>query len=111
MLGYKTLVVDIDPQSNSTSGFGMKNESKGNTIYELLIDKKPARDCIEKTKAQPALRLRRPAICGLLPRFAALRPCRLLGPAREVAASLRDHFRLTAADRSSVRRLPAQTMR
>ena len=49
MSGYKILVVDIDPQSNTTSGFGMKSDSVENTIYELLVGKKPAKECISKS--------------------------------------------------------------
>lgn len=41
--GYKVLLVDIDPQSNSTSGLGLKSDSMENSIYELLTgDKNPA---------------------------------------------------------------------
>jgi chromosome partitioning protein len=51
MCGCRVLVVDIDPQSNSTSGFGLKNDSVENSIYELLIDKKDARSCITDTES------------------------------------------------------------
>jgi chromosome partitioning protein len=49
MNGCKTLVVDIDPQSNSTSGFGMKNDEDDNTIYRLLVGNRTAADCIQGT--------------------------------------------------------------
>lgn len=49
MNGCKTLIVDIDPQSNSTSGFGMKNDEDDNTIYQLLVGNKTASQCIQKT--------------------------------------------------------------
>lgn len=45
----KTLVVDIDPQSNATSGLGLKNDVVENSVYELLIEKKEPRDCITPT--------------------------------------------------------------
>ncbi len=47
--GFRILLVDIDPQSNATSGFGMKTDSMENSIYELLIEKKNTRDCIAET--------------------------------------------------------------
>ena len=49
MSGCRTLVVDIDPQSNSTSGFGMKNDEDDSTIYQLLVGNKTAAECIQKT--------------------------------------------------------------
>jgi chromosome partitioning protein len=52
MSGCKVLMVDIDPQSNATSGLGQKTDSIENTIYELLIGKKNARDCITKTEVE-----------------------------------------------------------
>ena len=50
MCGCKILVVDIDPQSNATSGFGLKTDSVENSIYELLIGTKEPDDCILKTE-------------------------------------------------------------
>lgn len=35
--GKKVLVIDIDPQGNTTSGLGINKESCENTIYELMI--------------------------------------------------------------------------
>ena len=35
--GQKMLVIDIDPQGNTTSGFGIDKESLKNTIYEMII--------------------------------------------------------------------------
>lgn len=49
LCGCKILVVDIDPQSNSTSGFGHKTTSVDNSIYELLIGKKTPAQCVIKT--------------------------------------------------------------
>jgi chromosome partitioning protein len=46
----KVLVVDIDPQSNATSGLGLKNDVVENSVYELLIEKKEPRDCITPTE-------------------------------------------------------------
>ena len=36
--GKKVLSIDIDPQGNSTSGFGFDKNNLENTIYDILID-------------------------------------------------------------------------
>lgn len=35
--GYKTLLIDLDPQGNSTSGFGVDRTSLDKTIYDVVI--------------------------------------------------------------------------
>jgi chromosome partitioning protein len=43
--GHPTLLVDIDPQANATSGVGLKGHSApGGTIYEALTSDDPASD-------------------------------------------------------------------
>lgn len=45
-MGKQVLIVDIDPQGNTTSGFGVdKNESE-NTLYELLLGEVGVEECI-----------------------------------------------------------------
>ena len=44
--GKKVLVVDIDPQGNTTSGFGIDKNSLENTIYELILGDCSVKDCI-----------------------------------------------------------------
>lgn len=36
--GHKVLVIDIDPQGNSTSGLGLNKNDQEKTIYHVLID-------------------------------------------------------------------------
>ena len=36
-LGYKTLIIDFDPQSNSTSGLGVDKNYISKSIYEVII--------------------------------------------------------------------------
>jgi len=36
-LGYKTLIIDFDPQSNSTSGLGIDKTHISKSIYEVII--------------------------------------------------------------------------
>lgn len=44
---FKTLLIDIDPQSNSTSGIGLEKPEK--SIYEVLIGLENADNCIIKS--------------------------------------------------------------
>ena len=37
IMGHKTLVVDLDPQGNATTGLGKSNTKEENNIYNLLI--------------------------------------------------------------------------
>lgn len=36
-LGYKTLLIDLDPQANSTSGLGLNAEEPAPCLYEVLL--------------------------------------------------------------------------
>lgn len=44
------LMVDIDPQGNCTSGFGIEKQTLENSSYEVLIDREPAHNAILTTK-------------------------------------------------------------
>ncbi|MCH5337672.1 MAG: ParA family protein [Acetatifactor sp.] len=44
--GKKVLVIDTDPQGNTTSGFGIEKNELDNTIYELILGECPIRDCV-----------------------------------------------------------------
>ncbi len=46
--GKKVLVIDADPQGNTTSGFGIEKNELENTIYELLLGECSVGDCIIK---------------------------------------------------------------
>ncbi len=47
--GYKTLLVDIDPQGNSTSGFGINKRNLEKSSYNVLIGDCPASAATVKT--------------------------------------------------------------
>ena len=47
-LGYRVLVVDMDPQGNTTSGFGVNRDEAENTIYELLLGEAEVQDCVQQ---------------------------------------------------------------
>ncbi len=42
----KVLVIDIDPQGNTSSGLGIDKNSVENTVYELMIGEAELKDCI-----------------------------------------------------------------
>ena len=46
--GKKVLVIDTDPQGNTTSGFGIDKNHLENTIYELILGECSLSDCIIK---------------------------------------------------------------
>lgn len=46
--GKKVLVIDTDPQGNTTSGFGIDKNDLENTIYELILGECSIKDCIIK---------------------------------------------------------------
>lgn len=49
-LGKKVLLVDFDPQSNTTSGLGFNARKIEKSIYHALIGKIPAADAVKKTR-------------------------------------------------------------
>lgn len=50
--GYRVLMLDCDPQGNTTSGLGINKKGITHTMYEVLIDGMPPEKCIIQTKFQ-----------------------------------------------------------
>ncbi len=46
--GKRVLVIDTDPQGNTTSGYGIEKNELENTIYELLLGECSVEECIIK---------------------------------------------------------------
>ena len=46
--GKKVLVIDIDPQGNTTSGLGVDKNELDNTIYELILGECSIHECVLK---------------------------------------------------------------
>ncbi len=46
----KTLLVDMDPQGNATSGLGLKRESLTGTVYEALLRSRAIEDLVHPTE-------------------------------------------------------------
>ena len=52
LLGKKVLVVDSDPQGNTTSGFGVAKKDLTSSVYEMLIGQAEAASCVRSTRFQ-----------------------------------------------------------
>jgi chromosome partitioning protein len=48
-LGYRVLVVDLDPQGNATTGLGINARNLQSSIYDVLLNDLSLEDCIEPT--------------------------------------------------------------
>ncbi len=51
-LGYRVLVVDLDPQGNATTGLGIEMASLEYSMYDVLLRDVPMEDCIEPTSVR-----------------------------------------------------------
>ena len=49
LLGYKVLIIDLDPQGNTTSGVGVSKKGLKGSTKELLTGEKPAKEIIVET--------------------------------------------------------------
>jgi chromosome partitioning protein len=56
ILGYRVLLIDLDPQANSTSGLGLNADEPTPSLYEVLLGEAQARETILATKV-PGLEL------------------------------------------------------
>lgn len=50
VLEYKTLLVDADPQANSTTGVGFDLHNINKGVYDCMVNETPAKDVILKTE-------------------------------------------------------------
>lgn len=49
--GQKVLIIDIDPQGNTTSGYGLSKDGSSNTVYEVILQECNIKDAIIKNVA------------------------------------------------------------
>lgn len=50
--GYQTLIVDLDPQGNASTGLGVEPSDRSMTTYDLLLEDAPLSDVIHTTKIE-----------------------------------------------------------
>ena len=48
-LGYRVLVIDLDPQGNASSGLGVRARNFDHSVYDVLLHGVALEDCIEPT--------------------------------------------------------------
>jgi chromosome partitioning protein len=46
-LGFRVLVVDLDPQGNASTGLGINVRALDSSMYDVLLGETPMEDCIE----------------------------------------------------------------
>ncbi|HVE94402.1 MAG TPA: AAA family ATPase [Acidimicrobiales bacterium] len=51
-LGFRVLVVDLDPQGNATTGLGINSRNLESSIYDVLLHDTALDDCIEPTSVR-----------------------------------------------------------
>ena len=55
--GKKVLVIDLDPQGNTTSGFGLDKEELTSTVYELMLNECTIRESMYSVEDVEGLKL------------------------------------------------------
>lgn len=48
-LGYRTLIVDLDPQGNASTGLGLDIRGLDTSMYQVIVHLEPLENCIEPT--------------------------------------------------------------
>ena len=48
-LGYRVLVVDLDPQGNASTGLGINIRDLQASMYDVILNDLPVEDCVEAT--------------------------------------------------------------
>ena len=48
-LGYRVLIIDLDPQGNATTGLGIEARNFDYSMYDVLLHDVPLEDCVEPT--------------------------------------------------------------
>jgi chromosome partitioning protein len=51
-LGHRTLVVDLDPQGNASTGLGLDTRNLESSMYDVIMHELPLEDCVEPTSVK-----------------------------------------------------------
>ena len=49
-LGYRVLLLDLDPQGNASTGLGLNVRELESSLYDVLLDEMPMADCVVATE-------------------------------------------------------------
>ncbi len=52
VLGYRVLVVDLDPQGNASTGLGINIRDLNASMYDVILNDVPLEDCIEASSVR-----------------------------------------------------------
>ena len=48
-MGLRTLIIDLDPQGNASTGLGIENRGLETSMYHVLMHEVPLENCVEPT--------------------------------------------------------------
>ena len=51
-LGYRVLVIDLDPQGNASTGLGIRHEARGTTVYDVVVGDRPILEAVVQTQVE-----------------------------------------------------------
>ena len=51
-LGYRTLIIDLDPQGNASTGLGIENRGLETSMYHVIMHEVPLENCIEPSSVK-----------------------------------------------------------
>src|SRR5439155_2630857 len=51
-IGYRVLVVDLDPQGNASTGMGIRHEARDYTVYDVIVAEAPVTDAVVATPVE-----------------------------------------------------------
>ena len=51
-LGYRTLIIDLDPQGNASTGLGIDTRNLSSSMYDVIMNETSLEDCLEATSVK-----------------------------------------------------------
>jgi chromosome partitioning protein len=51
-LGYRVLIIDLDPQGNATTGLGLSHRNVEGSVYDVIMNDAAVEDCVEPTSVR-----------------------------------------------------------
>ena len=90
-MGLRTLIIDLDPQGNASTGLGIENRGLETSMYHVLMHDVPLENCIEPTDVRNL--------------FVAPASLDLAGAEIELVPAFSRETRLETGDRGRARRL------
>ena len=51
-IGFRVLIVDLDPQGNATTGLGISHRNVEGSIYDVIMNEVAVEDCVEPTSVK-----------------------------------------------------------